>query len=164
MTTRNTLRTVLALLTIAALAGWTGLSHAQPLAPADSTGQAPDQPAVRQQTMFPAMANSPMVRVSSRQIGSTGEGAVQSGRLIHMMTPIYPPAAVEAHISGVVTIEARIGKDGRIVETNVVSGPLALRRVAQYAVKRWRYEPTLLNGKPIERVAQVDLSFILGRY
>jgi len=114
--------------------------------------------------MFPAMGNSPMVRISSRQTGSAVEGAVQSGRLIHMMTPIYPPAAVEAHISGVVTIEARIGKDGRIIETNVVSGPLALRRVAQYAVKRWRYEPTLLNGKPIERVAQVDLSFILGSY
>jgi len=104
------------------------------------------------------------VRMSSRQTSPTAQGTVQSGRLIHMMSPIYPPAAVQAHISGVVTIDARIGKDGRIVEANVVSGPLALRRVAQYAVKRWRYEPTLLNGEPIERVAQVDLSFTLGRY
>ncbi|MGA2156184.1 MAG: energy transducer TonB [Bryobacteraceae bacterium] len=114
--------------------------------------------------MFPAMGNSPMVRISSRQTGSAVEGAVQSGKLVRMVTPIYPPAAVEAHISGVVTIDARIGKDGRIIRADVVSGPLALRRVAQYAVKRWRYEPTLLNGKPIERVAQVDLSFVLGRY
>ena len=163
MTKPSALRTVL-ILTIVALAGWAGVSHAQSPAAADSTGQPSDQTAVRQQNMFPAMGNSPMVRISSRQTGSAVAGAVQSGRLIHMMTPIYPPAAVEAHISGVVTIEARIGKDGRIVETNVVSGPLALRRVAQYAVKRWRYEPTLLNGKPIERVAQVDLSFILGSY
>jgi protein TonB len=80
-----------------------------------------------------------------------------------MMTPIYPPAAIQAHISGVVTIDALIGKDGRILKTSVVSGPLALRRVALYAVKRWRYEPTLLDGQPIERLAQVDLSFTLGR-
>lgn len=164
MTKRNAIRTVLFLLTIAALAGSAAVSHAQPLAPVDSTGQTPDQPAVRQHTMFPAMGNSPIVRMSSRQTSATAEGIVQNGRLVRMMTPLYPPAAVEAHISGVVTIEARIGKDGRIVESNVVSGPLALRRVAQYAVKRWRYEPSLLNGTPIERVAQVDLSFVLGRY
>ena len=159
MTKKNALRSLL-VLSVAALAGGAGVSQAQSLA----SGQSPDQPAVRQQNMFPAEGNSPMVRVSSRQTGSAVEGAVQSGRLVHMVTPIYPPAAIEAHISGVVTIDARIAKDGRIVETNVVSGPLALRRVAQYAVKRWRYEPSLLNGKPIERIAQVDLSFVLGRY
>jgi TonB family protein len=165
MTKRNALRSVLVVLSVAALAESTALSHAQPLAPSDSTGQQPNQPAVRQEQMLlPAIGNSPLVRISSRQTGSTAEGTVQSGRLIHMMTPIYPPAAIQAHISGVVTIEARIDKDGRIVETSVVSGPMALRRVAQYAVRRWRYEPTFLNGKPIERVAQVDLSFVLGRY
>ncbi len=165
MTKRNALRTVLVFLSVAAVAGSMGVSHAQPLAPADSTGQLPDRPAIQQQQMLlPTMGNSPMVRISSRQNSSTAEGVVQSGRLIHMMTPLYPPAAIQAHISGVVTIDARIGKDGRIIDTNVVSGPLALRRVAQYAVKRWRYEPTLLNGEPIERVAQVDLSFVLGRY
>ena len=164
MTERNALRSVLVLLGVAALVGAMGVSYGQPLAATDSTVQSPDQPAARQQTMLPAMGNSPMVRISSRQTGPTAEGTVQSGRLIHMMSPIYPPAAIQAHISGVVTIDARIGKDGRIVEANVVSGPLALRRVAQYAVKRWRYEPTLLNGEPIERVAQVDLSFTLGRY
>ena len=165
MTKRNTLRSVLVFLSVAALAGSMGVGHAQPLAPADSTGQPPDQPAIQQQqTMLPSTGNSPMVRISSRQTDSTAEGIVRSGRLVHMMTPLYPPAAIQAHISGVVTIDARNGKDGRIVEANVISGPLALRRVAQYAVKRWRYEPTLLNGKPIERVAQVDLSFVLGRY
>jgi len=146
MTKRNALRTVLSLLTIAALAGSAGVSHAQPLAPVDSTGQTPDQPAVRQQTMFPAMGNSPIVRMSSRQTSATAEGIVQNGRLVRMMTPLYPPAAVEAHISGVVTIEARIGKDGRIIRADVVSGPLALRRGAQYAVKRGRGEPTPLDG------------------
>ena len=161
MTKRNALRTALVLLSVAALAVSMRVSPAQPLAAADSTGQPADQ---QQQTLLPAIGNAPMVRISSRQIGSAAQGTVRNGRLIHMMTPIYPPAAAQSHISGVVTIDARIGKDGRILTANVVSGPLALRRVAQYAVKKWRYEPTLLNGTPIERLAQVDLSFTLGRY
>lgn len=164
MTKRNALGTVLTFLTIAALAVSIGVIHAQPLARADSAGQPSDRPTVRQQMMLPVTGNTSMVRISSRETGSTAEGSVQSGRLIHMMTPIYPPAAIEAHIAGVVTIDARIGVDGRIVETNILSGPLALRRVAQYAVQRWRYEPTLLDGKPIERVAQIDLSFVLDRF
>lgn len=164
MTKPNALRTVLAFLSVATFAASVGVSHAQSLA-TNSPGQPPSRPAVQQPKMMrPVMGNSPTVRISSRQTGATAEAGVQSGRLIHMMTPLYPPAAIKAHISGVVTIDARIGKDGRIVDANVVSGPVALRRVAQYAVKRWRYEPTLLNGQAIERVTQVDLSFVLGRY
>jgi TonB family protein len=162
MTNRSAFRTVLGFLGVAALAGSMSVSRAQSPAPADSTGPPPDQSAARRQPLLQTMG-SPMVHVSSRPSESTAEGTVQSGRPISMMTPIYPPAAIQAHISGVVTIDALIGKDGRILKTSVVSGPLALRRVALYAVKRWRYEPTLLNGKPIERLAQVDLSFTLGR-
>lgn len=152
MSMPKAMRTVLTLFAITTLAGFAGASHAQPLATADSAMQALES------------GNSPTVRMSFREAGPTVQGIVRTGRLIHTMTPIYPPAAIEAHISGVVTIEARIGKDGRVVDTNVISGPLALRRVAQYAVKRWRYEPTLLNGEPIEREAQIDLSFVLGHY
>ena len=164
MTKRNALRTVLVISIVAALAGSAGVIHARLVAPADPTGQPPDRHGVQQQMMLPAAGNSPIVRSLSRQAGPTEEGIVHNGRLIRMTTPLYPPAAVEAHISGVVTIEALIGKDGRILKTSVVSGPIALRRVALYAVKRWRYEPSLLNGKPIERLAQVDLSFVLPRY
>src|SRR5208283_984313 len=100
MTERNALRSVLVLLGVASLTGAMGVSHAQPLAPADSTVQSPDPAAVQRQAMLPAMGNSPMVRMSSRQTSPTAQGTVQSGRLIHMMSPIYPPAAVQAHISG----------------------------------------------------------------
>jgi len=151
MSMPKAMRTTLTLFAITTLAGLTGASQAQPLRTASST-----------ETLD--AAGAPAVRMSFRETGPALQGIVRSGRLIHMMAPIYPPAAIRAHITGVVTVEARIGKDGRIADTNVLSGPLALRRVAQYAVKRWRYEPTLLNGEPIERVAQIDLSFVLGHY
>ena len=81
-----------------------------------------------------------------------------------MTTPSYPLAAKQASVSGVVTVQARIGTDGRVVQTSVLRGPNSLRQVAQDTVKSWRYEPTLLNGKPVERVAEIDLRFVLGRY
>ena len=150
MSMPNAMRTALTLFAVTILAGLTGASHAQPLRTASST-----------QTLD--AEGTPAVRMSFRETGPAVQGIVRPGRLIHMVAPIYPPAAIAAHIRGVVTVDARIGKDGRIVAANVVSGPLALRRVARYAVQRWRYEPTLLNGEAIERVAQVDLSFVLGR-
>jgi len=161
MTHQKTLRVVLTLVSTAALAGAAGFGFRQSSS-AESAGQAETQaPVVQEHSLLPALANAPMVRVSSRDTTSLA-GVVRPGRLVHMVTPLYPPAAVQAHITGMVTIDARIGKDGRILQAKVISGPLALRRVAQSAVKRWRYEPTLLNGEPIERVAQVDLRFVLS--
>ena len=90
--------------------------------------------------------------------------AVQGGGLLRMTAPSYPLAAKQASVSGVVTVEARIGADGRVVQTSVLRGPSSLRRSAQHSVGNWRFEPTILNGKPVERVAEVDLRFVLGRY
>jgi TonB family protein len=166
MTKRHTLWTVLglALLRISVLAGSMGASHAQALALADSAGPSPDQPVIRQQTMQPATGNSPIVRSGLGQTISTEEGIVQVGRLLRMTPPFYPPTAKQTGVTGVVTVEARIDKDGHVVETSVLRGPYPLRRSAQDAVKRWRYEPTLLNGRPVGRVTRVSFRFVLGRY
>jgi len=90
---------------------------------------------------------------------ATPGGVVSGGRLIRMTTPLYPSGARHAQVGGVVTIEAWIGKDGRVVDTCVLGGPNMLRRPARDAVKRWRYEPTLVNGKPIDRVSRIDVYF-----
>ncbi len=161
MAKRYSLRTVLTLLTIPALAGSMAVSYAQTLAPADSTGQPPDQPAIRQQ-MMPLASGT--VASASRNTSSMAGGILQGGRLLRMTRPSYPSTAKRALVSGVVTVEARIGKDGHVVETSVLRGPYPLRRVAENALKRWRYEPTLLDGKPVERVAEVNFTFVLGRH
>lgn len=77
-------------------------------------------------------------------------GNVEASKLISQVPPIYPPAAIAAHISGTVTLHAIVGTDGKIRELNVVSGPAELTQSAIDAVKQWRYQKTLLNGQPIE--------------
>jgi periplasmic protein TonB len=37
-----------------------------------------------------------------------------------------------------------------------------LVQAAEQAVKTWRYEPTLLNGVPVEVVTEIDVDFTLS--
>ncbi len=144
MTKQKATWRILVALSVAALAEAGGAGQAQAYGVAFHMGQPACQTVRQESTMLPA-----------------SDGTVQDGRVIKVVTPVYPPGAIRAHISGVVAIDARIGTDGRILAVNVVSGPLALRRVAEYAVKRWQYEPSMLNGKPVEREAKVNLHFTL---
>lgn len=90
-------------------------------------------------------------------------GNVQQALLVRSVTPNYPPLARQARVSGVVRVEATIGRDGRIVRVQAISGPPLLRQAATDAVRQWLYKPTMLNGQPVEVVTQVDVTFNLNR-
>lgn len=156
-------RTALALLSVLVLAGMVGVSYAQSLAPGELTGQTLDRLSVRQPAEE-VIGSSAIALSAFRQTNQEVANSVQGGRLLRMTTPSYPAAAKQASVSGVVTIQARIGVDGRVIQTSVLCGPNSLRQVAQDTVRGWRYEPTLLNGKPVERVAEINMRFDLGRY
>jgi periplasmic protein TonB len=89
-------------------------------------------------------------------------GQVESARLIFQPKPEYPPLAKMARIQGTVRLEAVISKDGTIQDLKVVSGHPLLVKAALEAVQRWRYQPTLLNGEPVEVVTEVDVNFTLS--
>jgi len=89
-------------------------------------------------------------------------GQVESARLIFQPKPEYPPLAKMARIQGTVRLEAIISKDGTIQDLRVVSGHPLLVKSALEAVQRWRYQPTLLNGEPVEVVTEVDVNFTLA--
>jgi protein TonB len=89
-------------------------------------------------------------------------GNVQQAKLIRQPKPIYPPLAKQARISGVV-LNAIIGKDGTIQNLTVASGHPLLVPAAMEAVKQWVYQPTLLNGEPVEVVTQIDVNFTLSQ-
>jgi protein TonB len=62
---------------------------------------------------------------------------------------------------GAVELEAVIGKDGTIEELKVLRGHPLLVKAALEAVCQWRYQPTLLNGEPIEVVTEITVNFKL---
>jgi protein TonB len=89
-------------------------------------------------------------------------GQVEGAKLIYQPKPEYPPLAKMARIQGTVRLEAIISKDGTIQDLKVVSGHPLLVKSALEAVQRWRYQPTLLNGEPVEVVTEVDVNFTLA--
>jgi TonB family protein len=89
--------------------------------------------------------------------------AVMAGQILNKPNPIYPERARHKHISGTVTISARIGRDGRIHSMKLVSTPdpdLAIAALA--AVRQWTYKPYSLNGEPTEVQTTIRVNFNFG--
>jgi protein TonB len=90
-------------------------------------------------------------------------GNVEEAIVTRKVSPIYPPLARQARVSGIVRGEPVIGADGRVKKATALTGPPLLRQSAQEAVQRWIYQPGKLNGQPVEVTTQVDVSFTLNR-
>ena len=90
-------------------------------------------------------------------------GNIQASKLISKQSPIYPPLAKQARVQGTVRYSVIIGKDGHVLNIQLVSGHPLLVPAATDAVKNWVYETTLLNGQPVEVITQVDVNFTLSQ-
>ena len=88
-------------------------------------------------------------------------GDVEAARLIYGPKPGYPQLAKMARIQGTVRLEAVIATDGTIKGLRVISGHPLLVKAALEAVEQWRYQPTLLNGQPVEVETEIDVNFSL---
>jgi protein TonB len=89
-------------------------------------------------------------------------GNVRPPELVQRVPPDYPPVARAAHVEGIVVIDAVIDKTGNVVSEHAVSGPGLLIPAALNAVQQWKYQPTYLNGQPVELGMEVTVSFNLG--
>jgi len=90
-------------------------------------------------------------------------GILQSAKLIRQPKPVYPQPAKQVRIQGVVKLHALISKEGTIEDLKVVSGHPLLVPSALEAVKQWTYQPTLLNGEPVEVETDIDVNFKLSQ-
>ncbi len=106
-------------------------------------------------------AAPPPPKVTLKRI--TVGGNVQAAHLVNRVQPVYPPLARQTRISGTVKLHAIIGKNGAVEQLQVVSGHPLLVQSALDAVKQWRYQPTLLNGEPVEVDTEIDVIFSLAQ-
>lgn len=84
-------------------------------------------------------------------------------KLLKKVIPAYPALAKGARVSGVVRLLGVIAKDGTIQNLQLISGHPLLAHAAMEAVSQWIFQPTLLNGQPVEVVAPIDVNFTLGQ-
>lgn len=116
----------------------------------------------------PAGAPAAAVAAPSGQQTPTGPQTVRVGGDIPApvktkhVNAVYPEAAVKARLEGVVSIEATIGTDGRVIDANVVNSVAGLDEAALRAVRQWEYRPTLVKGVPVRVVMTVRVVFALN--
>lgn len=102
--------------------------------------------------VFQALSTAPPMRI---RVG----GNVQRARLVKEVPPQYPEGALAQKISGTVALNLVIGTDGKVQQIQVVSGDPLLAQAALDAVRLWVYQPTLLNGTPVEVDTVVEVTF-----
>lgn len=110
----------------------------------------------------PAPPTPPLAPVRPTAPIVVGVG-VQAAKLISGPKPVYPVIARTTRTQGTVKIHATIARDGSIRNLQLISGPPLLVAVALEAVGRWRYQPTLLNGEPVEVITEIDVNFTLSQ-
>jgi TonB family protein len=89
-------------------------------------------------------------------------GKIKTPRLISMVEPVYPPLLRRARVQGDVVIYAVIDTQGNVVEAHAVSGNDLLVSAAMDALRRWKYEPTVLDGQVFPVSLRVTIAFRLG--
>ncbi len=77
------------------------------------------------------------------------------------VAPAYPSFAAQAHIQGVVILEATIGTNGKVKDVKVLRSIKELDDAAIKAVRAWEYKPTLVNGQAVQVILTIPVNFNL---
>jgi TonB family protein len=77
-------------------------------------------------------------------------GGVLNDRAIEFPKPIYPEAAKQAGIQGLVKVQVTIDEEGKVIAAEATDGPKELREAAVEAAKKARFEPVRLHGARIK--------------
>ena len=92
-----------------------------------------------------------------------GQVADRDPQPVRSPAPRYPREAQRRGESGTVVLRVHIDADGRPRDIDLVegSGSRSLDRAAVDAVRRWRFDPAVRNGRPTEGTLQVPITFRL---
>jgi protein TonB len=81
--------------------------------------------------------------------------------LLQKILPNYPEKAIREKLQGPVVLQAFIARDGTIQDLKLIRGSLLLGQAAYNAVRQWRYQPYLINGRAVEAQTLVTVDFKL---
>ncbi len=91
----------------------------------------------------------------------TPDQAAARTRCLLCFPPLYPQSAQSTGVGGTVLFRAFINRAGRIQWLELLAAPdRALAQAAIDAILKWRYAPTLVNGKAVGVDTQIQVHYV----
>lgn len=84
-----------------------------------------------------------------------------AGAARQRVSPNYPQIAKTARITGVVTVFMTVDEKGEVVSVDSADGPVQLQQAAMDAARRWKFHPTVINGKAVSVKGFLSFNFTL---
>jgi TonB family protein len=79
--------------------------------------------------------------------------------LVRKVAPLYPDNARRAQFTGTVVLRVRVSPEGDVDDVTVVTSVPALDHAAVAAVRRWKYRPARVGGRPVAAFVTVAVRF-----
>jgi protein TonB len=87
-------------------------------------------------------------------------GDVKAPVVINRVEPVYPEAAKQSRISGIVILEVIIDRTGVVKDARVLKPlPFGLDQAAMDAVKQWTFRPGTFKGEPADVIFNLTINF-----
>jgi protein TonB len=96
---------------------------------------------------------------STPAAASIEQSSLEPLQLIKTSPLPYPSIARARRISGIVVVQVKIGKDGKVTNPQFISGPPIFKDSAFEAVTQYQFKPARLNGQPIDQTTQIRMNF-----
>jgi protein TonB len=127
------------------------VTNAAPAPPATNNTQQPSQPAGASESQ----AGGARAGGSPVAVGSLATKAKQK------VSPTYPSIAKAARVTGVVTVYLIVNEKGEVETVQKLEGPPQLQQAAADAARRWRFNPTVIDGQPVRVTGYLSFNFAL---
>ena len=89
----------------------------------------------------------------------------QRRKIVYKVKPTCPPGVFQLGLEESMVLQATIGKEGSVRDLKIMAGEAVLTTLAAStvvdAVKQWKYQPTLRQGKPVEVATTITIKFVL---
>lgn len=102
----------------------------------------------------------------SSALGRPGKPNIDSNVVPSLrIPPTYPKRALRSGIEGVVTVEFTITIDGSVRDAEIIEAkpPNIFDKSVLRAISKWKFNPDMVDGKPIEKRARQDIKFTLKK-
>jgi TonB family protein len=143
---------------------------------APKNAKKPTTPAASEQRVNAAPANataagarppaqSPAQQPRAAPNGRSDNSPVAVGSLVgkarSRVPPSYPTLARTARVTGNVTVFLVVSEKGEVETVMRAEGPQQLQQAAIEAARRWKFNPTVIDGQPVRVTGYLSFNFTL---